>query len=70
MKQVHPTQIEPPDTNDDWLRLFDKEGVQFAILGLHADGELVQAMRSQSGWAVDFENDEAVIFARAASRGG
>jgi predicted dithiol-disulfide oxidoreductase (DUF899 family) len=49
-------QIESPHT-DDWLRLFNKENVQFTILDLHADAELVKAIRSQPEWTIDFEEE-------------
>jgi hypothetical protein len=49
----------------DWLELFDQEGVQFVVLNLCDDDALVEALRCQPGWAVDFEDEEAVIFARA-----
>ena len=54
-------------TPGDWLRLFDEEDVQSIILGLQADAELVEAIRSQPGWIVDFEDDEAVIFTSRAT---
>jgi hypothetical protein len=50
-------------TPDDWLRLFAQEQVQFIILNQRADGELVKAFHSQPEWIVDFEDDQAVIFA-------
>lgn len=49
-------------THREWLRLFDREDIQFIILDLHADADLVTAIRSQPGWLVDFEDDETVIF--------
>ena len=54
---VHPTH--------QWLQLFDEENVQLVILDSHLDIELIQAIRSQPGWNVDFEDDELVIFTSA-----
>ncbi len=48
----------------DWLAVFEQEQVQFAILDRRADHELVGKMRCQSDWAVDFEDNESVIFVR------
>jgi len=51
-----------------WLEQLDEAGVQFVILDPRSDGDLLQVLQSQSGWTVDFEDAEAVIFAAAASR--
>jgi len=51
---------------NDWLALFDRQNVRFAILSLLGDNDLVEALRSQPGWVVDFEEADSVIFARAA----
>jgi hypothetical protein len=51
---IHPTH--------EWLQLFDEENVQLVILDSQLDSELVQAIRLQSDWKVDFEDDELVIF--------
>ena len=51
---------------DDWLALFDRQNVRFVILNLLEDNDLVKTLRSQPGWMVDFEDTDAVIFARAA----
>lgn len=52
-----------------WLRRFDQENVQFVVLNLRDDNDLVKTMRRQLGWSVDFEGDGAVIFARSAQDG-
>jgi hypothetical protein len=51
--------------NEDWVKIFEKHGVQFLVLGRHDDSDLLRLFRSQPGWAVDFEDEEAIIFARA-----
>jgi hypothetical protein len=51
-------------TNIDWLEVLDRYSVEFLALSLHGDGDLVRFFRSQPGWAVDFEDEEAVLFAR------
>jgi hypothetical protein len=50
-------------TLDDWLRLFEKEHVQFIILDRQDDAELLKVIHSQPRWIVDFEDDQAAIFA-------
>jgi len=52
-------------TNEDWPGMLDVYGVQFLILDRHDDTDLLDLFRSQPGWTVDFEDEEAVIFARA-----
>lgn len=48
----------------DWLRLLEQENVRFVILDRRADRDLVEMLERQRGWAVDFEDQESVIFAR------
>ena len=45
--------------------MLDEYGVQFLVLDRHDDSDLLKLFRSQPGWAVDFEDKEAIIFARA-----
>jgi uncharacterized radical SAM superfamily protein len=51
----------------DWLQMLDEENVQFIILDLQSDADLVETIRSQSKWTVDFEDAELVIFTSAKS---
>ena len=51
--------------NGNWVEMFDEYGVQFLILDRHDDGDLLNLFQSQPGWALDFQDEEAVIFARA-----
>ena len=53
------------DMNGNWVEMFDEYGVQFLILDRHDDGDLLNLFQSQPGWALDFQDEEAVIFARA-----
>jgi len=50
---------------EDWPQVLDEYGVQFLVLNRHDDGDLLKIFRSQPGWTVDFEDEEAVIFVRA-----
>jgi hypothetical protein len=60
-----PDSVEETGLDTDWLGVFDEYGVGFLILGPHTDGDLVNLLRSQPGWRIDFEDTEAVLFARA-----
>jgi len=51
--------------NEYWPGLLDEHDVQFLVLDRHSDSDLLNLFRSQPGWAVDFEDEEAVIFVRA-----
>ena len=51
----------------DWLQMLDEENVQFIILDLQTDAELVEVIRSQPKWIVDFEDTEVIIFTLAKS---
>jgi hypothetical protein len=50
--------------NEDWVEIFEKYGVQFLVLDRHDDSDLLKLFRSQPGWAVDFEDREALILAQ------
>jgi len=51
--------------NEDWSAMLDEYGVQFLVLSRHDDSDLLKLFQTQPGWAVDFEDEEAIIFARA-----
>jgi len=50
--------------NEHWLGVFDEHNVQFLALNPYSDSDLVKLLRSRSGWTVDFEDGEVVIFVR------
>jgi len=52
-------------TNEDWAGVLDEYGVQFLVLDRHDDSDLLDLFQSQPRWAVDFKDEEAVIFIRA-----
>ena len=54
--------IQPPD---EWLQLLDEENIQLVILDAHLDTELIEIIRLQPEWNLDFEDDELVIFTLA-----
>ena len=45
----------------EWLQLLDEENVQLVILDPHLDTELIEIIRLQPEWNIDFEDDEMVI---------
>ncbi len=57
--------VQEAGVNEDWPGVLDEYGVQFLILDIHSDGDLLKLFQSQPGWKVDFQDEEAVIFARA-----
>jgi hypothetical protein len=61
VKQAVQTEFALYPTHE-WLQLFDDEHVQLVILDSCLDIELIQAIRSQPEWNVDFEDDELVVF--------
>ena len=64
MLEDHSVALET-GVNGDWSGALDEYGVQFLILNRRDDSDLLNLFRSQPGWAVDFEDGEAVIFVRA-----
>lgn len=48
-----------------WLKVLDEYGAQYLVLNRGTDNSLINLFRSQRGWRVDFEDEEAVLFARA-----
>jgi hypothetical protein len=59
--------MERTDANENWLKVLEEHSVQFLVLDPHTDSELLGLFRAQPGWAVDFEDKEAIIFARTDS---
>jgi hypothetical protein len=49
---------------DNWLALLDSYGVQFLILDIEQDGDLLQSVQSKPGWTIDFQDTENVLLAR------
>jgi hypothetical protein len=50
----------------NWISsALDEHRVEFLVLDCHSDSELIKFFRSHPSWSVDFENKEAVLFARA-----
>jgi hypothetical protein len=66
MLQSYPVTQAEHESVENWPRVFDEYGVQFLVLDRHDDTDLLNLFRSQPGWALDFEDEEVVIFARAA----
>ena len=56
--------MERTGANEDWLEMLEEYEVEFLVLDPHTDSELLGLFKSQPGWAVDFEDREAIIFAR------
>jgi hypothetical protein len=54
---------------DSWLVALDRYRVQFLILDKELDSTLMSLIRSQPGWAVDFENEVSVLFSRSPAGG-
>ena len=49
---------------EEWLDQLDEYGVEFVILDLDDDHDLVEVLHIQDSWIVDFQDRDAVIFAR------
>jgi hypothetical protein len=49
---------------EQWLSVLDRFGVQFLVLDIRDDGELLQAARLHPQWTVDFEDRDAVLLTR------
>jgi hypothetical protein len=48
----------------NWPGELDSYGVQIVVLDLAGDSDLVERFQSEPGWRVDFDDGEAIIFAR------
>lgn len=48
-----------------WLDWLEDQNIQLVILDPQDDGEMVKTMRSQSGWDIDADDEELVVFTRA-----
>ena len=58
------TQTQQP-SNGGWQRMFVRYDIQFLVLDILSDSTMVQLFQSQPGWAVDYKDEEAVIFVRS-----
>ena len=56
--------VQESDRYESWLAVLDVSGVEFLVVDAHRDHGLLQAARSDPRWTVDFEDEEAVLFAR------
>jgi hypothetical protein len=55
---------------DPWLRLLDTHRVQYLILDKGRDSRWLDQVRLRTGWTVDFEDSERVLFTRANGSSG
>ena len=63
MPQDH-SAVQQNDVNQDWSAVLNEQGVQLLVLDRHSDSGLLSLFRSQPGWTIDFEDEEAAIFVR------
>jgi hypothetical protein len=49
----------------DWMGILDEYEVRYLALDLRSDGDVVSLVRARPDWAVDFEDEQAVLFVRA-----
>jgi hypothetical protein len=55
--------------NRDWLALWERHGVGFAILNRQEDGDLATRLRQDPSWAVRHEGEDVIFFERRSPRG-
>ena len=59
MKETEKTKM-----TKSWLDWLEDQNIQLVILDPQDDGEIVKTMRSQSGWDIDADDEEIVVFTR------
>ena len=64
MGQGHST-VHETGMNKVWTAALDKNNVEFVMLDLDSDGDVVEFLHLHPKWSVDFQDEEVVIFARA-----
>ncbi|MBN1286631.1 MAG: hypothetical protein JXB47_14630 [Anaerolineae bacterium] len=62
--------VHAPGAGANWAAMFEDYGVGSVVLDRFGDRDLVAFFRSQPGWAVDFEDEETVIFVKSPLVGG
>jgi hypothetical protein len=60
-----PLDAQETGVKENWLRALDAYHVRFLVLNQQSERDMVTYFRSQPGWAIDFEDGESIIFARA-----
>jgi hypothetical protein len=53
-----------PGQRGHWLAALDRYGVQFLVVDKQRDGALLDLVRSQPGWSIDFEDGDSALFRR------
>lgn len=52
----------------DWLANLEAHDVQYLILDVESDGELLRQIGRQPGWRVDFNDGDSAVCVRAVAR--
>ncbi len=60
--------VEKSNVNENWLECFKEHGVRFVVLDPSQDKNLIETLRRQPEWLVNYEGQEVVIFARSQPR--
>ena len=60
---------EASDDGEDWLEALDTYDVRYLVLDRRDDAVLLRQFGRRPGWTVDFEDQEAVVFARLVASG-
>ena len=58
-------EIEKTKMTKSWLDWLEDQNIQLVILDPQDDGDMIKTMRSQSGWDIDSDDEELVVFSRA-----
>jgi len=56
------------DAQEDWPEVLDRYGVQYLVLDIEDDGELLRQFRAEPQWMVDLEGRDSVLLARTRMR--
>jgi hypothetical protein len=52
-----------------WRALLDKYHITYVVLSTAEHPDLIADIRQEPGWALDYADDQAVVFSRSASAG-
>jgi hypothetical protein len=53
-----------PEVSGSWTAVLDAYGVQYVVLDCHRDRGLWQAVGREPGWQLDYQDEDAVLYAR------
>ena len=63
-------ETEKKKMGKNWLDWLEDQKVQLVVLDPQDDGDMIKTLRSRSGWDIDADDEELIIFTRTGENCG